>query len=209
MSPTNTRQELEIFTCEQNSPEWLECRTGIVTCSEFKAVMAKGDGKTRTKYLRTVAGEAVRKKPFDRYSNDHMNRGHADEDEARNMYSFLTDNEVERIGFMKRGRVGYSPDGLIGGDGLLEIKTKMDHLHIECLENDALPTEHKHQCQGGLWVSGRQWIDFVSYSHGLPLFVKRVTRDEAYIARIKVEVEDFIVDLDALIAKIANYRKAA
>ena len=200
-------EPLEIFTCEQGTPEWFASRLGVVTCSEFKSVMAKGEGKTRLKYMRTVAGEAVRKKPFDRYSNDHMDRGHAEEDEARNLYTFLTDNEVQRIGFMKRGRVGYSPDGLIGTDGLLEIKTKLDHLHIECLEADALPTEHKHQCQGGLWVSGRQWIDFCSYCPGLPLFVKRVTRDEAYIARMKVEVEDFIRDLDALIAKITGYHQ--
>ena len=197
--------ELEIFDFEQGSPEWVQCRLGVVTASEFKAVLAKGEGKTRAKYLRTVAGEAVRGKPFERYSNDHMDRGHAEEDEARSLYTFLSENEVQRIGFMKRGRVGYSPDGLIGTAGLLEIKTKLDHLHIECLESDSVPTEHKHQCQGGLWVSGREWIDFVSYCPGLPLFVKRVTRDEPYIARIKVEVDSFIEELDALIAKINAY----
>lgn len=200
---------LEILDCEQNSPEWIAARLGVVTCSEFKAVLAKGEGKTRAKYMRTVAGEAVRGQPFDRYTNDHMDRGHIEEDEARALYSFMTDNEVQRIGFMKRGRVGYSPDGLIGTDGLLEIKTKLDHLHVECLEADALPNEHKAQCQGGLWVSGRQWIDFVSYSPGLPLFVKRVVRDEAFIARIKVEVDEFIAELDAKIAKIRNYKRAA
>jgi hypothetical protein len=200
---------LEIFDCEQGSPEWETIRLGLVTMSELKNVMAKGEGKMRAKYMRTLAGEEVRGKPFERYTNDHMDRGHTEEDEARNLYSFMTDNEVQRIGFMKRGRVGYSPDGLIGTDGLLEIKTKLDHLHIECLEADALPSEHKQQCQGGLWVSGRQWIDFVSFCPGLPLFVKRVVRDEPYIARIKVEVDEFIAELDAKIAKIRNYRRAA
>lgn len=201
--------ELEIFSCLQGTPEWINARLGVVTCSEFKSVMAKGEGKTRAKYMRTLAGEAVRGKAFDRFSNDHMERGHLEEDEARNLYVFMTDNEVQQIGFMKRGRVGYSPDGLIGTDGLLEIKTKLDHLHIECLEADALPSEHKQQCQGGLFVSGRQWIDFVSYCPGLPLFVKRVVRDEPYIARIKIEVEDFIAELDDKIAKIRNYKRAA
>ena len=200
---------LEIINCEQGSPEWLKARMGIVTASEFKSVMAKGEGKTRAKYMRTLAGEAYRGKSFERYTNDHMERGHAEEDEARNLYEFMTDNVVQRIGFMKRGRVGYSPDGLIGDDGLLEIKTKLDDLHIECLESDALPSQHKQQCQGGLWVSGRQWLDFVSYCPGLPLFVKRVVRDEAYIARIKVEVDEFVVELDAKIALLRNYKRAA
>lgn len=201
---------LELFPdLEQGSPEWIKVRLGIVTISELKNVMAKGDGKVRAKYLRTVVGEKISGLPFERYSNDYMERGHTQEDDARNLYTFITDNVVQRIGFMKRGLVGYSPDGLIGADGLLEIKTKMAHIHIECLEKDELPTEHRHQCQGGLWLSGRQWLDFVSYSPGLPLFVKRVARDEPYIARIKVEVDDFLADMAALEAKITHYKRAA
>lgn len=202
--------ELEIFAdLEQGSTEWIKARLGVVTCSEFKSIMAKGEGKMRRKYLLTVVGECLSGEPFERYSNDYMDRGHLQEDEARNLYTFMTDNEVERIGFMKRGDVGYSPDGLIGSAGLLEIKTKMAHLHIECLLNDELPSEHKQQCQGGLWVSQREWIDFCSFSPGLPLFVKRVFRDENYIARIKVEVEDFLTDMHAMIAKVTNYKRAA
>jgi hypothetical protein len=201
--------ELQIFDCLQGSPEWLQCRLGLVTASELKSVMAKGEGKTRAKYMRTLAGEIVRGQPFERYTNDHMDRGHTEEDEARNLYTFITDNEVQQIGFMRRGRAGYSPDGLVGTAGLVEIKTKLDHLHIECLEADKVPSEHVQQCQGGLWVSGREWLDFVSYCPSLPLFVKRVVRDEAYIARIKVEVDDFITELDAKVAKIRNYKRAA
>lgn len=201
---------LEIFAdLEQGSPEWIKARLGIVTMSELKNVMAKGEGKTRRKYLRTVVGEKMSGEPFERYTNGYMERGHTQEDDARNLYTFMTDNVVQRIGFMKRGLVGFSPDGLIGEDGLLEIKTKMAHLHIECLEDNELPSEHKQQCQGGLWVSGRQWIDFVSFSPGLPLFVKRVIRDEPYIARIKIEVDDFLSDMAALEAKINNYKRAA
>jgi YqaJ-like viral recombinase domain len=200
---------LEIFECEQNSPEWIKARLGIVTASEFKSVMAKGEGKTRRKYMLTVVGEKLSGQPFERYSNDYMERGHLQEDEARNLYTFMTDNEVRRVGFLKRGPVGYSPDGLIGDDGLLEIKTKMAHLHLECLLADELPTEHRQQCQGGLWVSGRQWLDFCSYSPGLPLFVKRVVRDEAYIVRIKVEVDAFLEEMAALEQKIGGYRRAA
>lgn len=201
--------ELQIFDCEQNSPEWIQARLGVVTCSEFKSVMAKGEGKTRRKYMLTVIGEKLAGQPFERYANADMERGHRLEDEAREEYRILTGNEVKRIGFMRRGDVGYSPDGLIDDDGLQEIKTKLYHLHIECLLADKLPTEHVQQCQGGLWVSGRQWIDFVSYCPGLPLFVKRVQRDEAFIARIKVEVDDFLVEMRQLIEKIQPTKRAA
>ena len=201
--------ELEIFNCEQNSPEWVQARLGIVTASEFKAVMAKGEGKTRRKYMLTVLGEKISGQPFERYTNDYMERGHTQEDEARDLYALLTDNEVQRVGFLKRGPVGYSPDGLIGDSGLLEVKTKMAHLHLECLLSNDLPSEHKHQCQGGLWVSGRQWLDFVSYSPGLPLFVKRVTRDEPYIARIKVEVDSFLIEMATLEKQVTSYKAAA
>jgi len=199
--------ELEIFTCPQNSPEWYQARLGLVTMSELKSVMAKGQGITRRKYLLTVVGELLAGQPFERYTNADMERGHILEQEARDAYTLQTDIEVEQIGFMRRGRVGYSPDGLAGASGLLEIKTKMYHLHLECILSNAVPSEHMLQCQGGLWVSGREWLDFVSYAPGLALFVKRVYRDEKKIAEIKIEVEDFLHEVDITIGKINLYRR--
>ena len=206
--------ELQIFTCEQNSEEWYAARSGIVTASEFSTVLAKGRGGgesvTRRKYMLTLAGERIAgPSPFDRFSNAAMERGHAYEEEARDMYSLITGNDVERVGFMRRGDVGYSPDGLIGENGLQEIKTKIYPLHLECLLSDAVPSEHVAQVQGGLWVSGREWLDFVSYSPGLPLFVKRIHRDEAYIKVLAKAVEDFNTELAALVERINGYRRAA
>jgi len=201
--------ELQILECEQNSPEWIEARLGVVTASEFKSVMAKGEGKVRRKYMLTTIGEKLAGKPFDRYSNGDMERGHVFEPEAGDEYQIETGNVIRRVGFMRRGDVGYSPDGLIGDDGLVEIKSKLYHLHIDCLLADSVPSEHVKQCQGGLWVSGRQWLDFVSYSPGLPLFIKRVYRDEPFIARIKVEVDDFLAEMNKLIQQIQQYKKAA
>ncbi len=201
--------ELQIFDCEQNSPEWIQARLGVVTCSEFKAVMAKGEGKTRRKYMLTVIGEKIAGQPFERYANADMDRGHILEGPAGDEYAIETGNVIQRIGFMRRGDVGYSPDGLIDDTGLLEIKTKLYHLHIECLLSGKVPTEHVQQCQGGLWVSGREWIDFVSYSPGLPIFIKRLYRDEPFIARIKVEVDDFLAEMRELIEKIRPTNRAA
>ena len=193
--------DLQIFDCEQGSPEWFECRRGIPTASRFKDVLAKGQGLTRRKYLYTLAGEALTGEPAESFSNEHMERGHAMEDEARQQYAFQRDVEPERVGFMRRGDVGCSPDSLIGADGLLEIKTKLPHLHLEALESDRLPPEHVAQVQGQLWISGRQWCDFVSYWPKLPLFWIRVPRDDSYIATLAVEVEAFNAELAAIVRK--------
>jgi len=206
--------ELQIFDCTQGEDAWYACRAGIPTASEFSTVLAKcrggGESVTRRKYMLTLAAERIAgPSPFDRYSNGAMQRGHEYEQEARDMYQLITGHDVEQIGFMRRGDVGYSPDGLIGGDGLLEIKTKAYALHIDCLLKDEVPSEHIAQVQGGLWVSGRQWLDFCSYSSGLPIFIKRVPRDHQRIAEIAVAVEKFIEELLATERLIRKYRRPA
>lgn len=205
--------ELQIFDCEQGTSEWLACRAGIPTASEFDTVMAKGrgggDSKTRRTYMLKLIGERITGAPMYSYSNDHMERGKEMEQEARDLYSMLSDVEPVRVGFMRRGDAGASPDSLVCDVGLLEIKTKLAHLQLECLLNDELPAEHKAQCQGQLWISGREWVDFVSYWPGLPLFGKRVFRDESYIARLKVEVDAFNEELLELMERVKQYQRAA
>ena len=201
---------LEIIDCGQNSPEWYAARLGIPTASRFKDVIAKGQGLTRRKYLYTLAGERLTGEPAESYSNEAMERGHALEAEARERYAFQRDAEPQLVGFMRRkvGEhwIGASPDALLGDDGLLEIKTKAPHLQLECLDGGRLPPDHVAQVQGQLWVSGRQWADFVSYWPKLPLFVIRVERDDAYIATLSAEVMAFCEELEALTNK---YRRAA
>ena len=201
---------LEIIDCGQNSPEWYAARLGIPTASRFKDVIAKGQGLTRRKYLYTLAGERLTGEPAESYSNEAMERGHALEAEARERYAFQRDAEPQLVGFMRRkvGEhwIGASPDALLGEDGLLEIKTKAPHLQLECLDGGRLPPDHVAQVQGQLWVSGRQWADFVSYWPKLPLFVVRVERDDAYIATLSAEVMAFCEELEALTNK---YRRAA
>lgn len=198
--------DLVIYTCEQNSPEWLEARRGIPTASKFADILAEGDGKTRRKYLRTLAGEVLTGEIAESYSNGHMERGHAMEPVARSLYAFKFDAEPQLVGFMRRGRVGASPDSLLGDDGLLEIKTKLPHLQIEALDGGKLPAEHRAQVQGQLWVSGRDYCDFVSYWPRLPLFHVRVERDEDYISKIAAKVSAFLEELDTLVAKYGENR---
>lgn len=192
---------LLIFDCAQNTPEWHAARRGIPTASKFSDVLAKGQGVTRKKYLYTLAGEILTGECAEGFTNAHMERGHAMEDDARQMYAFMHDAEPVLVGFMRRGRVGASPDSLIGGDGLLEIKTKLPHLQLECLERGKLPPEHVAQVQGQLWVSGRSFCDFVSYWPRMPLFHVSVERDEAYIKTLAQAVDDFLGELDAIVSK--------
>lgn len=197
---------LEVFVCEQGSPEWHAVRAGCVTASEFDTVLAQGKSgapsKTRQTYLYKLAGEILTGEVIEGYTNAHMERGKVMEDEARAYYQFKTDETVQQVGFLKRGQIGCSPDGLIGEKGMHEIKTKLPHLHIAVLLADQLPPEHKAQCQGSLWVADREWIDFQSYWPKLPPFIKRIYRDEVYIAELAKSVETFIEELNTLVTKL-------
>lgn len=201
--------EVQIFDCPQNSPEWLEARRGIPTASRFADVLAKGQGITRRKYLYTLAGEVLTGEVQPAFTTEAMERGHVMEADAVNLYAFERDVEPVMCGFMRRGRAGCSPDRLLGADGLLEVKSKLPHLQLEVLERNTLPPEHKAQVQGQLWVSGRDWCDFISYWPRLPLFVKRVERDEPYIKTLAQAVADFVGELDTLVAKYSHETRIA
>lgn len=198
---------VQIIDCEQGSPEWRLARLGIPTASEFSTVMAKGrgggDSVTRRKYMLTLIGERLTGEiAAEGYTNVHMERGKVMEQEARDAYAFLKDIEPRQVGFIRNEIAGASPDSLIGDTGLLEIKTKLPHLHLDVLYENRLPPEHVAQVQGQLWVSGREWLDFVSYWPKLRPFVIRVHRDEEYIAKLKIAVEDFSAELLNLMEKL-------
>lgn len=200
---------VQIFDCAQGSPEWFACRLGIPTASEFATVMAKGrdggDSVTRRKYMLELLGEELTGEVQEGYTNAHMERGKVMEDEARELYAMLRDVEPVRVGFMRRGDMGASPDSLIGDDGLLEIKTKLPHLHLAVLLAGKLPAEHKAQVQGQLLVSGRAWCDFVSYWPALPPFIVREFRDEPYIANLSAAIAAFNNEKAELRARINGY----
>ena len=200
---------MEVFTFEQNSPEWHQARCGIPTASEFATVMASGrDGgasKTRRAYMLKLAGEIITGQPSEGYSNAHTDRGHEMEPDARDLYAFTHRCTPELVGFIRNGNKGGSPDSLIGASGMLEIKTKLPHLLIDLLLKDEFPPEHKAQCQGNLWVSEREWIDIAVYWPGLPLFVKRAARDEAYIATMASAVDKFNDELADVVERVRRY----
>lgn len=193
---------IEVFDCEQGSPEWFSARCGIVTASTFADVLAKGEGKTRRKLLYTLAAEILSSQPVTAWEgNRHTERGSQMEAEVRALYIAGCSEEVTQVGFIRSGRIGASPDSLVGEDGLLEIKTRLPHLQIEALERGTLPPENKAQVMGQLLVTGRQWCDYRSYWPGLPQLKLRVTRDDDYMSNLKLELSRFVDELDSVVNK--------
>ncbi len=197
---------MQVFNdIEQGTPEWFSARAGIPTASRFSTVMAKGEGKTRAEYMRKLAGEIITGELAEGFTTPHMERGKLMEDEARETYAFINSVEPYQVGFIRSGDKGASPDSLIGTDGGLEIKTALPHIQIDRLERDRLPPEHKAQVQGNLWISEREWWDFVSYWPRLPMLITRVYRDEPYIKTMSDEIDRFNDEKAALVERIRAY----
>lgn len=199
----------QIIDCQQGSPEWFQARLGIPTASMFSAILAKGEGKTRKAYMNKLAAEIVTGEPGEAFTSPALDRGKIMEDEARSFYSFMKNAEPKQIGFVRNGPVGWSPDSLIDANGALEIKTQRSDLLIETILKDEFPSEHMAQCQGGLWVGEREWIDLCVYWPKMPPFIKRAYRDEPYIKSLSEEVERFLSDLNDLVARVSQYGAAA
>lgn len=193
---------------EQGSPEWIEARLGHATSSEFSSVLAKGQGKTRTTYLRRVTTERLTGKPVETYRNAHTDRGTEQEPLARLGYEARTDNMVEQVGFIKHATLmaGCSPDGLIETNGGAEIKCVIPTTQLETILGGTCPPEHKAQIQGSLWITEREWWDFCSFSPDMPphlrFHIHRVHRDEDYIKALEAEVRKFLVEVDELVARL-------
>lgn len=198
---------IELFDFAQNSPEWFAARCGLPTASNFSAILAKGEGKTRKSYLNKLAAEIITGEPGESFTTQAMERGREMEAEARDLYEFLTDEPAHPVGFIKNGNKGASPDRLIGPNGGLEIKTQRGDLLVETLLANKFPSEHKAQVQGNLWVCEREWWDLVVYWPRMPMFRIRAYRDEAYIANLAAEVERFNADLQETVALIRRYGK--
>lgn len=202
---------IEIIDCAQGTDDWFRARRGIPTASNFAIVMrAKGKGADgtsaqRTDYLNKLAGEILTDQPMETYSNQHMERGHEWEDEARNLYAFMHDADPRQVGFIRNGQKGASPDALIGDNGGLEIKSALPHIQIARLRTGALPPEYRAQVQGNLWVAEREYWDFCSFSRGLPLLVIRVNRDEPFIKHMAECVDIFNQELAQVVEYVRRY----
>lgn len=174
------------FDVEQGTEEWLAMRCGILTASEMKLIVTPAlkpasNDKERA-HLFELLGQRITGYVEPRYIGDDILRGEWDEVEARIKYRehFAPVTECGFIANDDFGFVlGYSPDGLVGEEGLIECKSRRQRFQVETISEDQVPVEYMLQLQTGLLVSGREWIDFVSYCGGMPMFVKRVFPDAA------------------------------
>lgn len=194
----------EILNMEQGKAEWFEARMGLVTASHFKEVISKGAG--RKTYMMQLLAERLLNKVTEIKDTPDMQRGRELEPRARIAYQLtaheIGSGDVEQAGIILNHGVGFSPDGLWKEDGTIEIKCPRPHNHLEYLTSDKCPSKYVGQVQGGLWVSEREWCDFVSYCPPLPLFVKRVFRDEKKIKQISDACEIFNAELNVMESKI-------
>ena len=191
----------------QGTPEWMAARCGIPSASNFdKIVTMKGEpSKQAQKYMWQLASERVTGKVEESYQNGNMQRGIEMEAEARNLFEMLHDVKIEQVGVCypdKAKLCAASPDGLVGKDGLIEIKCPLSYTHVGYLLDGTLPSDYFQQTQGQLFVTGRKWVDFCSYYPGLKPLIVRVVRDEPFIKKLAVEIEVFCKQLEEVTAKI-------
>jgi putative phage-type endonuclease len=201
-----------IETVDQGSDEWHELRRGVVTASRFKDVMSKGRGaepsKTRLSYMMELAAEILTDEINHLEPNKYMIWGTETEPRAKANYEINNDVDVKEVTFIKHGSLncGVSPDGLIGSDGGLEIKCPKTTTQLETYLSGKMPSQHKSQVQGCLWVSEREWWDFVSYDPRInaeaEYFQVRVYRDEDYIKSLEEGVKEFNEQLNEMINKL-------
>lgn len=205
---------------EQGSTEWFAQRCGKVTASRVADIIAKtksGPSALRANYLAQLVAERLTGTVAESYSNEAMKWGTATEPEARSVYEFALDCKVERVGFVEHQQIdmsGASPDGLVVGLGLVEIKCPNTATHIETLLGGSVPSKYVTQMQWQMACTGRQWCDFVSYDPRMPedmrLFVKRVGRDDAAIAELEQAVRVFLVEVSGTVEKLVSlYRQEA
>jgi len=182
--------------CEQYSDEWYAGRLGKPSSSSFsKLVTSTGaESKSMIPYAQKLAGDLFAGKEIDAWEgNKYTERGHEIEAEARAYYSMVNDVEVEQVGFITdaMGRWLCSPDGLIGDDGILEIKC-LPKLHIAALlyyqKNGKAPTDYIVQTQGQLFISGRKWVDLEYYHPDLPKIIIRQYPDKKIQAALEKQL---------------------
>ncbi|WP_223528299.1 lambda exonuclease family protein [Pseudomonas sp. A-RE-23] len=192
----------------QGTPEWLALRLGIATASELDCLLVSGKGEAgfgvaAFTYMDQLIGERITEEAAEiPFQTKATIRGHDQEMVARSLYEGREEVSATQVGIILNHGIGYSPDGLVGDNGLIEIKTKLPKFQVGVILADEVPKEHIPQCQGGLWVSEREWIDFISYWPGMPLFVKRMYRDEVMIRKIAERVKTFYEILDERMNKV-------
>jgi len=200
---------------EQMSEEWFAARVGKCTASKINDVMARlkggGEAAGRRNYRVQLAVERMTGQKAETFCSGPMQWGVEKEPFAREAYEFVTGRSVEQVGFVDHAHIemaGCSPDGLVGADGMIEIKCPNTSTHVEWLLAKSVPSEHLNQMLFQMDCCKRQWCDFVSYDPRMPvalqLFIVRLVRDEAAIEKIRYEVIALLEEVSEMVAQLEN-----
>jgi putative phage-type endonuclease len=200
----------------QGTDEWFEARIGKVTASRVADIIAQtksGYSTSRDNYMAQLVCERLTGQRGESFTNAAMQWGTETEPLARAAYEALKDLLVDEVGFIPHPRIlmaGASPDGLVGDNGLLEIKCPNTATHIDTLLSQTVPGKYNTQMQFQMACTDREWCDFVSFDNRLPselqLFVKRVPRDNMYIRLMEDEIVKFLKELDLKIAQLMEIK---
>ena len=203
---------MTIIDCEQGSPEWFEARLGKVSASrmaDMTALTKNGYGASRANYMAELVAERLTGKTAEKYSNGAMQWGTEREPEARAMYEFMRNTPVMLVGVALHDTIPNacaSPDGLVGEDGLVEIKCPNTATHIATLLGAEIDGKYLKQMQWQMACTGRKWCDFVSYDPRMPpemqLHIRRVPRREDDITALSLATELFLSEVDNTVAAL-------
>jgi hypothetical protein len=197
---------LELSSLEQGSELWVAARCGLVTasrCADVVAMTKKGESAARRNYRSELIVEILTGQPYPRYVSQEMQWGIDQEPFARAAYELERDVLVETCGFVLHpdlARFGASPDGLVGDDGLIQIKCPNTTTHLGWMLAGTIPVEHAPQMLAEMSCTGRAWCDFVSFDPRLPshlqLFIRRYDHDEQMISTLEAEVVHFNAEIE-------------
>lgn len=194
---------------EQRSEAWRKLRVGVPTASGFSRLVtsAGAPSKSLAGYAGELAAELFAGKPMEGFEGNVWSERGADmEAEAIGVYAFTRDAAVAKCGFVTNHGAGYSPDGLVGEDGLIEVKCLKAERHMKAVayheKHGKPPTDYFAQTQGGLWVTGRKWIDTIFYHPDVPLLVIRQSPDAAFHAALAGAVRLVCTERDGILAKM-------
>ena len=205
---------MRVHDVKQGSPEWAALRRGIPTASEFDSLISPEwkarTGQGPTTYLYGKVCEKLLGFSADGGGSFAMQNGSILEIEARPYFAFTHDIEVKTVGFCTTddGRIGCSPDGLIGEDGGIEIKCPEPQTHLRYLMEGGVPKDYQAQVHGSMLVTGRPWWIFLSYSRQFPALIVKVQRDEAIQKALRGALDAFLGRFDEAMGKITALRDA-
>ncbi len=200
-----------IVNCEQGEAEWLKLRCGLLTASNFKKIITVKGTKSSSwqDYMFKLASEQITGGIHEEFYGADMELGNEMEGEARDTYSFIKEVSVKEVGFIykdKKKLFGYSPDGLVGKDGLIEIKHCKPKIQLRRIAKPVgFVSEHWQQVQGGLYVSGRKWCDLISYSRFLKMQVIRIFPDKEWHEKLDKIIKDFLKALDKTVTAYKDH----